>query len=133
MVFSSLIKYNPNILPDKNHPNNYCDSCEKSYADRDTYRQHLRGVHKMLCSSKRRRKQKEVDLKLSPDIDDPNLYCRVCKTTFILRCIYRQHIRLTHKIKFPTEIHPPKYDANIKVDPTDPKSTSCDTCKLQEV
>jgi hypothetical protein len=42
--------------------------------------------------------RRKIGLSLKPDINDPNFYCRVCKTTYQWKSSYRQHVKHKHQV-----------------------------------
>lgn len=75
----------------------------------------------------------KVDLTKSPDIDDPNHYCRVCKKTYGSRKDYRRHVKHVHKMELQPDRQLPRYAPDMAVDENDPENKSCATCKLKFV
>jgi ribosomal protein L31 len=76
----------------------------------------------------RRQTQKKINPNISPDIDDPNFYCRTCKATYKTRSYYRNHLKYTHIMELKPLRGHPRFDHYMKED--DSKETSCIICKL---
>lgn len=122
MLRSDLIKakFDPEILPDKDDPNSYCRSCDKSFAQRQLYMQHLQRIYKLQIIKARPNK-----LTMKPNIDYPNFCCQVCKTIYSSRKPYRRH-----RMDLAPSIDYPKYDPNIKLDINTPTKNCCASCNL---
>ncbi|KAL9543197.1 hypothetical protein MBANPS3_008228 [Mucor bainieri] len=83
--------------PDIHDPNFYCESCERSYKDRTTYRQHLRHTHYMILKPLPIWKAPRSDI--VPDPNDPSLHCGACDHTYSRKDIYKEHCRYLHGIQ----------------------------------
>ncbi|KAL0141282.1 C2H2-type zinc finger transcription factor [Mucor lusitanicus] len=117
---STTIAKNLDKEPDLHNPDFYCESCEKSYSNKNTYRQHLRKVHYMVLQQLPKRATKKTDI--APDPNDPNFYCRVCDFTYKCKYYYKRHCRYTHGLK------PAKF-ANQTSSSGSLTDTYCQTCE----
>ncbi|KAL0141261.1 C2H2-type zinc finger transcription factor [Mucor lusitanicus] len=94
---STTIVKNLDKEPDVHNPDFYCESCEKSYSNKPTYRQHLRIVHYMVLQQLPKRATQKTDI--APDPNDPNFYCRACDFTYKRKSYYKSHCRYVHGLK----------------------------------
>lgn len=84
-----------------NHKNTMCTLCGRDYADRNSYRTHMRIIHK---ESKREpaafigrlKKLTNMDPNIVPIWNDPNYYCPSCKRAFSTKSTYHSHIKNLH-------------------------------------
>lgn len=67
------------ITPNLDNLNNHCDSCIWTYSSKQTYRYHLELVHKINIF---RVERIALNPNISPDIVDPNNYCKSCRKTY---------------------------------------------------
>ncbi|KAF1805909.1 hypothetical protein FB192DRAFT_1365123 [Mucor lusitanicus] len=110
---------NLDIQPDVHSPDFYCESCEKYYLSKDTYRCHLRGVHFMVLKPLYNRKARTIDN--TPNPNDPNFYCRACKLTCAGKGAFRRHCKYAHGL------NPAKYKSPISFSSGTAKS-HCQIC-----
>jgi hypothetical protein len=68
---------------------------KKSFSSIHVYRKHLKDVHKMILEPLNRKKI----LDITPDLDDPDYFCRACEKGFFSYMSYRAHLKTVHKMK----------------------------------
>ncbi|KAI7893200.1 uncharacterized protein EV154DRAFT_502825 [Mucor mucedo] len=87
---------NPDLVPDQFDPNFYCRSCEKKYADKTVFYNHIRTVHEMKIVPPLSTKPKTEP---PPNPNDPNFYCCTCDRSYHNRNNFGNHMRKVHKLK----------------------------------
>jgi uncharacterized C2H2 Zn-finger protein len=83
------------VVDEEDCNNLFCKKCHRSFSRKDTYRQHMRMIHKIIltpCTTI------QHPIILIPDKDDPNFNCKVCEKTFNQRASYRYHLETEHGI-----------------------------------
>lgn len=91
------------------------------------YRDHLEKVHKIILP-KLQKSTENPDI--SPDINDPNFYCKSCQTKYKSRRNYRAHLRHKQKMQLTPLKKQTTFDSTISVgDTKKPDNTSCSLCK----
>ncbi|KAI9264016.1 hypothetical protein EDC94DRAFT_78216 [Helicostylum pulchrum] len=103
-----------------------CNICDRSFTIRSLYCQHmanLNNVHIPLSRPK-------LDPSKTPDIEDPNSYCRSCNYTFKSRHNYFSHLITVHRMSdlkpLPEEPRKPK---SMKSATIDTLNLNCDACQ----
>lgn len=117
-------KCNPNISPDPNNVDNYCNSCNWTYSSRKNYLSHLKDKHNIIS-------QKLVPgPNILSDVDDPNFYCKSCESKSKNHSLYRTHVQRVHKMQLTPSLKQPTFDLSITIEGTkNPKNTSCAICR----
>ncbi|GAN03311.1 hypothetical protein MAM1_0038d02764 [Mucor ambiguus] len=93
---------------------------------------HLKRAHRFTYRSRTYK-----HLKLEPDLQDPNFYCRVCETTYPSYYLFNKHLRIVHYIITKTTRSPPTITSlqAIKKEKEHPEpeyndpNNYCRTCK----
>lgn len=98
-------------------PENYCDLCNLFFKNRHQYRRHYRKKHMILPYKPSSRHRPPVNPHLSPDLNDPNHYCRACEKKFPSQTYYRRHAKTAHKIRVTNPFYP-NYDPNMQISMT---------------
>lgn len=101
---------------------NFTPSCNHSFLARQLYNQHLRNVHRLNITQRRRPKS---DPSIKPDLNDPNFYCKPCKTSYLNNGEFRKHLRRAHQFDLPSL--KPEKNPNTQPDPDDP-NFDCKSC-----
>ncbi|KAL9536637.1 hypothetical protein MBANPS3_012494 [Mucor bainieri] len=94
--YSRTIKH-MNLEPDVDNPNNTCQSCEKTYCSKKSYRDHLVKVHYVAFE----RKRVGPVNNMTPDPHDPNFYCCSCNYTYTSLPGFKAHLLRMHNIRVP--------------------------------
>lgn len=122
---------NPHLKPDYHDPNHYCCCCERTDANQDNYRSHLRKIHQIAVidnkTNKRRmaNNRRIANLNIIPAQFDPNNYCRACDFKYKSRRIYRSHLKTVHKMTLsPIKETVVRYDKAPDV--SDPYRCACE-------
>lgn len=80
-----------------------CLPCEKLFSNTKQYKEHVSSFHKTKVEPSLQQKQDISALtnkktKFSPDINDPNFFCRTCKMTFRDKELYHKHLSYFHRM-----------------------------------
>ncbi|KAL7319646.1 hypothetical protein PS15m_002761 [Mucor circinelloides] len=86
------------IEPNINDPNNFCQTCEKTYTDKIAYRKHLRSTHHMVL----KHPSSMCKSNLTPDPENPDFYCCSCCRTYQNLHLYRNHLKSYHRMQLPS-------------------------------
>jgi hypothetical protein len=101
--------YIPDMAENYEDPENRsCTICKRRYFNRTSYRLHVRTVHK---NGKKMVPpppvgKSRVNPDVQPDPNDPNFYCRSCKTTYGRKYGNIRHIRMFHASVLPASARP---------------------------
>ncbi|EPB84475.1 hypothetical protein HMPREF1544_08779 [Mucor circinelloides 1006PhL] len=108
------------ITPDPDNPDLYCRACNYTFTGKRTYSLHCQyahGITSVKFTTARRLANKasykkhlfaihKLDWRLiyqkpknrTPDVDNPNFYCRICQKNYICSSNYRTHLRCKRHI-----------------------------------
>lgn len=96
---SHMPKVYPDIVIDVNDPkNSCCIYCKTKYSDGDHYRRHMEKIHKNGRTQPVKGKP-QVNPNITPDLYDPNFYCKSCNVAMRKRHAYRYHLFSMHDIQ----------------------------------
>jgi hypothetical protein len=110
-----------NITPDAQDPNYNCRSCKHQFSSKQSYRNHVKNVHKM---------------KLEPlsrfVAGDPNYNCQSCNHQYSSKHTYKHHLVTVHNMKIESLQSKPRPKAQPNIIPVidDPNHT-CRSCNHQ--
>lgn len=92
-----IVNVNPTIQPDPNYPNLYCRSCQKSYATRSSFHEHIRSFHPDTKVETVKRMYTINPVMVEMDNGDfSNRRCTICQKDYSCRRSYRKHMNLYH-------------------------------------
>ncbi|GAA5805371.1 hypothetical protein HPULCUR_010887 [Helicostylum pulchrum] len=80
------------LLPNQKYDDRFsrCQTCGRYFSSKCGYIQHLRKAHQITLPV--------PNPHLTPDENDPDLYCKACKIHSISRSAFDYHLRRTHKM-----------------------------------
>ncbi|KAI8641934.1 hypothetical protein BD408DRAFT_198021 [Parasitella parasitica] len=99
------------MLPIINDPNNYCQSCENTYSNKNNFRAHLRKVHSIAIYNR--------VANVVPDPHDPDFNCAACQKKYENKKKYRKHLYSIHNIRSVND-KLVEIDSNVKLEEHDP-------------
>lgn len=76
----------------------HCRICKRTYPSKTLYRHHL-GINRKTRPTRLSSTCSSYTSKLLPDPLDPNYYCCICDKTIISLGYFRQHCKITHRMK----------------------------------
>lgn len=120
---------NTDFLPDQFDRYNFCAVCEKDFASRSSYREHLQNVHKMKLLPFRK-KSVRFPTTLKPDPHNSHFYCRVCARKCSTRSTYRIHLFYVRNIVLEPLKGPNRVNPNIQPDEDD-SNNYCASCEIK--
>lgn len=120
---------NTDFLPDQFDRYNFCAVCEKDFASRSSYREHLQNVHKMKLLPFRK-KSVRFPTTLKPDPHNSHFYCRVCARKCSTRSTYRIYLFYVRNIVLEPLKGPNRVNPNIQPDEDD-SNNYCASCEIK--
>lgn len=84
----------PGDLPDELDHNKYCVVCKKAYQTLDSYRKHLKSVHKMILTPRKPKPNHDI----TSDPNNASNHCNSCNWPFTRKVGYRVHLKSVHKM-----------------------------------
>lgn len=115
------------VQPNGFQPRIRCSVCNKAFEKKESYRRHLRCVHKLGLPALK----PKPDFSITPNPHNASNHCDSCNWTFVSMYAYRRHLQLIHKMVTTTLGKRAKPNPSIVPDIDDP-NYYCKSCQTTQ-